>query len=380
MTGRQKIQAAFSSEGTPEVPAVICYEGIYIRDHWEQLTDCPWWSQYAPELQLQMRWHRDVIRRTGQDWFHLPVFYSKQEREDICIEPGPELAVRVNRRTGRREMLERPRIGGWSPSRGVHSEHPERLAGSRDEIDAAVPLPEHFDPEEEMAAGKGDLARELVKEFGRELYPISHVGTPLWRCYGLWGFEGMMSMVATQPELVEHACERFLAICVNHVRLAAALGAQAMWLEDCMTDMVSPRAFECLHVPTLRRLVEQVREAGMESIYYYCGDPSDRWELLLAPGADALALEESKKGFTVEIEEVVGRVAGRCAVLGNLDAISVLEKGSRQQLRAEIARQIAAGRQGGSRFIMSLGSPVTPLTPVERVRLYCDLAHELGAT
>ena len=50
-----------------------------------------------------------------------------------------------------------------------------------------------------------------------------------------------------------------------------------------------------------------------------------------------------------------------------------------EQLRAEIARQIAAGRRNGSRFIMSLGSPVTPRTPVDRVRLYCDLARELGS-
>jgi len=75
----------------------------------------------------------------------------------------------------------------------------------------------------------------------------------------------------------------------------------------------------------------------------------------------------------------VERVNGRLTVLGNLDAIRLLEKGSEAELRAEIARQIAAGRRNGSRFIMSLGSPVTPGTTVDRVRLYCDLVHELGA-
>jgi uroporphyrinogen-III decarboxylase len=67
-------------------------------------------------------------------------------------------------------------------------------------------------------------------------------------------------------------------------------------------------------------------------------------------------------------------------VLGNLDAIGVLQGGSEDALRSEIARQIAAGRRNGSRFVMSLGSPVTPATPVERVRLYCELAHELGGS
>jgi uroporphyrinogen-III decarboxylase len=101
--------------------------------------------------------------------------------------------------------------------------------------------------------------------------------------------------------------------------------------------------------------------------------------LLIAAGADALALEESKKGFVTAIEDIVEKVKGRCAVLGNLDAINVLPNASEEQLRAEISRQIAAGRQNGSRFVMSLGSPVTPGTPAQKVRLYCDLVHELGS-
>jgi len=56
----------------------------------------------------------------------------------------------------------------------------------------------------------------------------------------------------------------------------------------------------------------------------------------------------------------------------------LLPRASEEELRAEITRQIAAGRRNGSRFIMSLGSPVTPGTSVEKVRLYCDLVHDLG--
>jgi uroporphyrinogen-III decarboxylase len=65
-------------------------------------------------------------------------------------------------------------------------------------------------------------------------------------------------------------------------------------------------------------------------------------------------------------------------VLGNLDAIHLLAEASEEELRAEIARQIEVGRRNRSRFVMSTGSPITPDTPVSRVRLYCDLVHELG--
>jgi uroporphyrinogen-III decarboxylase len=162
------------------------------------------------------------------------------------------------------------------------------------------------------------------------------------------------------------------------VRDAAAHGTAGIWIEECMTDMVSPRAFESLHLPHLRTIVAEIRAAGMKSIYYYCGDPAGKWDLLFAAGADALSLEESKKGFTIEIGEVVERAGGRCAVLGNLDAIGLLPNGTEAQLRAELQRQIEAGRRSGGRFVMSLGSPVTPGTTVERVRRYCDMVHELS--
>ena len=90
-------------------------------------------------------------------------------------------------------------------------------------------------------------------------------------------------------------------------------------------------------------------------------------------------LEESKKGFKIDIEDVVDVVQGRIAVLGNLDAIGVLQGGSEQDLEAEIARQVRVGRRNKGRFIMSIGSPVTPATPVERVRHYCDLVHRMGS-
>ena len=145
-----------------------------------------------------------------------------------------------------------------------------------------------------------------------------------------------------------------------------------------MTDMVSPEAFARLNVPYVRALCDEIRSLDLHAIHYFCGNPAGKWEMLLDCGADALALEEGKKGFEIDIERVVERVAGRRVLLGNLDAIGVLQDGSEEQLRAEVGRQIAAGRRNGSRFIMSVGSPVTPGTPPERVRLMCDLAHKLG--
>lgn len=378
MTGREKITAALSAGGTGETPVVICYEGIYVRDHWDRLTRCPWWYPFSPRLDHQLSWRRDVISATPQDWFALPACPSRDERERCLVEERPGGVVRVDRRTGREEKLVRPVVGGWDPAGVSRQAELPCLPQTTDEIDAAIPPAGDLDPERFIAEGRGDLAAALLGEFGEERFPLAGVSSPLWGCYGLWGFEGMMLMIAERPGLVRHACRRLLAHRVGAVRQAAALGAAGVWIEECMTDMISPAAFAALNVPSLRKLIDEIRRSGMKSIYYYCGDPAGKWEHILPLGMDALSLEEGKKGFAIEIEEAARLVSGRCALLGNLDAVGVLQNGSDGQLRAEIARQIAAGRENGGRFVMSLGSPVTPATPPQRVRQYCRLARELG--
>ena len=189
-----------------------------------------------------------------------------------------------------------------------------------------------------------------------------------------------MTLIKSRPDLIKHACRRNLQLALADIREAAKAGISGIWIEECMMDLVSPSSFEELNLPFLGELVAEIRSAGLKSIYYFAGNPTGRLDLLLRISADALSLEESKKGYTIDIADVVERVQGRCTVLGNLDAVGILQDGSEEQLRVEIARQIAAGRENGSRFIMSIGSPVTPGTRVERVRLYCDLVHELGTT
>ena len=218
----------------------------------------------------------------------------------------------------------------------MESVRPEKLPDSFDEIDALIPLPVGNDVDPAARENRRQVAAALMKEFGGQVWPYRHVSSPLWKTYDLWGFEGLMTRAATAPDLVAHACRRLTERALAAVADAAALGAGAIWIEECLTDMLAPETFARLHLPQLRRLTEAVRAVGMRSVYYYCGDPKGKWDLLLDAGADALALEEGKKGFTIDIAEVVDRVAGRCTVFGNLDSIGVLQDGTEDLLRGEI--------------------------------------------
>ncbi len=377
MTGREKIEAAFSSEGTREIAAVIPYEGIYIRDRWDELTGRPWWDAYDPDLERQLEWRSAVIDALGQDWFGLVLGASREDRDARVERQGDEVFL-VNDAAGSRTRLRPPVTGGWNSLGRVESHHPERPAQTPRGIDAIVPPVDLVEPDEMDWGGRDDLTSRVMSLFGDRLCPTWSVSSPLWSCYGLWGYEAMMTYVATKPDLVHYACERYLCWSMRSVRAATALGASVVWIEECLTDQVSPEAYASINLPHLRVLVEEIRQRGLKSILYFCGDPAGKWEHILSAGADALALEEGKKGFSIDIREAARIVRGRCVLLGNLDSVHVLQNAGEETLRAQISRQIEAGRANGGRFIMSIGSPVTPGTPVSRVRLYCDLVHEMG--
>lgn len=378
LTGKQKIEAAFSDEGSKEFAAVDCWEYVFVRDHWDQLTASPWYDHYSPDIQRQASWRRDVLSRTGQDLLHVSSFYDREERANLLIEDFPEGVFLIDQKNGKRKKLDPPVVGGWSRLGQLESVKTNHLPTTKEELDASIFWLLSINAKDNNEDGRADLARALIKEHGSQLYSIAYADAPLWYMYELWGFEGMMLMIGGQPELVKRACSHFTARTINSVREAAIFGAAGILIWECFTDLISPKAYESFSVPYMRQVVDECRTLGLKSIYGFSGNPSGKLDAILSIGADALAFEESKKDFVVDINELAGYIDGRCTLLGNLDAIGILQDGSEAQLRDAIAQQIAAGRLNRNRFVVSIGSPVTPKTPVERVRLYCDLVRDMS--
>lgn len=61
--------------------------------------------------------------------------------------------------------------------------------------------------------------------------------------------------------------------------------------------MISPEAFKELNVKYTAPVLEEIRSLGMKSVYYFCGNPQGKLDMLLSMRPDALSFEESKKNF-----------------------------------------------------------------------------------
>jgi uroporphyrinogen-III decarboxylase len=372
VTGREKILAAFDPAGSMELGVVAAYESLLIRDKFSEITDLPWWDADTSGLA------QDFVRATGIEWLLVEPAPSRKERSRRRYEHEPDGVWLVDDAAGTRVLLVEPRPSGGSTA-VAESRHGDAADPPATEaaVDRLVPLEQPFDRARFHAEGRHDGAASVRAT--TDLFLYGHVKSPVWAFYGLFGYEPMMELLAENEELASYAGRRVLHNVVQKIHAIAALGADAVWIEECMTDQISPGLFARVSLPLLQRVVAEVRAAGMRSVYYYCGNPNGRFDEIMAGGADALHFEEGKKGFTIDIDDVARRVDGRCTIFGNLDAIGILEHGSEDGLRSEIRRQLDAGHRNGNRFVMSIGSPVTPGTPVARVRRYTDLVRGLQA-
>ncbi len=176
--------------------------------------------------------------------------------------------------------------------------------------------------------------------------------------------------------MVEALCRRLTESSMEILKAYSKMGVDIIWFEECLASAneISLSKFDRFCLPYNVELLSEINRLGMKSIYYPCGDVRDRLELMIEAGPDCMSLEESKKGFEIDLAWVNEVVEGRVCIFGNLDSIGVLQNGTREELRGEVRRQVEIGREYG-RFVMSLGSPVTPRTPASRVREYVDLVR-----
>lgn len=375
MTNREKFLAAFTLAGSPQTSVVCSYEDILLRDQWFHLTDVPWYYRRSGIVTEELRWISDYQKKTGLEWLSVASAPTRAERSARRFVTRSDGVWRVNAQTREESQLLPPVPGGTNTHHTADRHFDlDKLPTTRAEIEALIPEEPAFDRDTYWQAGRHDVVTAIRANFDLVLY--SQIPSPLWSLYGLLGYEGLMLFLIEQPELAAFAGQRLLRNLRQQIRKIAALGADAVWIEECLTDQLSPRAFAALNVPLVQEVVAEIRAHGMKSIYYYCGNPNDRIDLILTIGADAIHFEEGKKGFVIDIAEIAARVNRRCVLFGNVDALGLLTHGTPAELRAEIQRQLAVGRQLGGRFILSTGSPFTPATTLERVRLYSDLGRE----
>ena len=224
-----------------------------------------------------------------------------------------------------------------------------------------------------LRAGCFDVTTAVLERIGWSQPPVAGCTSPFQNaCYEL-GFEGLMVAMLTEPELVHQATAIYLPKPSPRHEAMKRSGIGIVYMYKMLGggDLFGPRQFERFVMPVVQQALDFWHARGFWVVYYPMGNATPHLEPMRDLDWDALSLEESRKGYTIDIGEVRRTMGPDRLLFGNVATI-LIEQGGRDALIAEARRQIAAVA-GNGRFILSCGTPIIPGTPADRVKLFCEL-------
>jgi len=234
----------------------------------------------------------------------------------------------------------------WDTSREVQSE---------EQVDTRLPL---SDPQTMLERGDFDLPQQVMTDYGDTKFITTILDTPFSDAYEVLGFKGLMVIQRKQPKLFHYLLERQLEVTKIMMEVWAKVGIHGVYVEEVFTgaDIISPRAYDEFVFAYNQPYFIHMSSLGLRPIHYVCGDVIPRLERIAQLDIAAVGVEESKKKFVIELEEVVRQVADRVAVLGNIDAVRYGQNASLEDMATEANRQLRIG-QDAQGFLLSTGSP-----------------------
>ena len=365
--------AALEGKSLQRFPVVTNYTQLMQCDHWTELTGQPPWTYYQwlyakPEEHLEG--YRVLDSKLPFDWLEPVGAPSREEREVTRFQERDGKHFAVSTRTGAAWELNEdlPHRAGTA--------NQKRYISDRSDVNELV----KFAPaEHSISRGHGDYVAAAVEAFGEEKFILNGgVTGTFWNCTGYLGMTNLFAALREEPDLVEYLSSKLLEQSIEHIRALAARGGDGIYIDDAITtnDMISVADYERFSMPYVREMVKEAHSLDQKVILIYFGGIADRVEQIVSLGADGLIMETSMKGYVNDLESIGVQVEGRTCMFGNIDPVNIVQRGTDEQLQAEIQRQVCIGRSLGS-FVISTGSPITPLTPVARIRQFIDFAREI---
>jgi hypothetical protein len=394
LTARQRLQAALTGRQPDVVPAAPCYPLLFLGDFFR----ANYGEQYRRLLRARTRCRIDHLQDTyfraqalyqaygifkvRADWMEVPLGTSLAWAEQTDVVQDAGNLYFEDRQTGARSPVSAitvygdPDMSGQLPSlTDIHDNRSQYASPA--EIDARLPVEP---PEALLRSGSWDLPAQVMADYGAEYFIAAIVDPPFSDTYRHLGFEGLMLSQREQPELLHYLLQRKLAQGQAELEAWAATGLHGLFAEETFTgaDMISPKHYDRFVFAYNQPYFHHARQSGLLSVHYVCGDALPRLPRLLELDIDAIAVEESKKGFQLEIEDLVERVNGRCAVFGNIDAVKFGLNAPLEAMAAETQRQAQAGARAKG-FVASTGSPFPHDTNPRLIDTLVSAAHALPA-
>lgn len=138
--------------------------------------------------------------------------------------------------------------------------------------------------------------------------------------------------------------------------------------------MISAASFRKFAKPYLKQMVDRVRQRiGVGPMLHICGNTHRIWQDMVETGAGVLSLDNE-----VDMGAAKNSVGKDVCIMGNVDPVNVVSKGTREDIYGAVQQCIAQSYDSPKGFILSTGCQIPLGTPIKNIQYFADAARSLG--
>lgn len=186
----------------------------------------------------------------------------------------------------------------------------------------------------------------------------------------IWDLTELLTSLLTKPDFCHRLLGRLTDAIVRfyEAQLQVKATADGIALSDDIAGLLSEKTYREMLFPYHRRIRDRFPEM---ILVFHCDTKAEH---VLEAFAD-LDIQVLNFGHTTDIRQAKRVLGGRVALMGNVDALDVLQRGSMEDVRRAARECIEVGREGGG-YILSASGGVNYGTPLENIDALVEIAKQ----
>ena len=323
------------------------------------------------------------------DWFHLHIGTPKYFKDsEIVKKDGRNMLSIADRYRGLKKEDKYFSCGSGLDEEimdfpdyllSSRAKKPKADLSSKKKIDDYVDKYIHLTSKEITELGYTDHLGEIHKKYNKDAFLAVHIPSAICEIFdpttGYMGFEEGLLAFHDYPEGMQYFLERCYIEQLEWARAYADNGADAFIISESYIspDLASPDIYRRFMKHIHKDYFKEISGYGIEPLCMFWGNINPLIDDYCDVNLKGMLIEESKKGFELDVVKIRRKTEGKVCLFGNLDSLNLLNSGSHENIRSEALRQ-SDGLDTG--FIISNGSPITPGTPAENVKALINFKKE----
>jgi uroporphyrinogen decarboxylase len=186
--------------------------------------------------------------------------------------------------------------------------------------------------------------------------------------------EELYSLFLTDYEYYEKLMSFAIERSVDYLRAIDAAGVDVHCIGGNVPGgFLGRKTYDRYILPFEKRYMDIVQERGTAGLYHNCGQIMALVESYKELGAKIVEPFSPHPLGDANLEDAKKMISGAYAMIGNIDQVNVLQKGSIDDVKTIVEKTIKTGKIGG-RFILQSADFLEYGTPIENIEAYVKIA------